>query len=140
MPYTESVNGLIDEYIEKSRSVIANSRPGDGLMGFGNDPKKNPCHMEFYESMERLINEMAASSPDPGEASSVAEILIKAPETISCPDMCRWTLVAARQLAIPLIPYVTPEAKAELKAWFNDFVPRRERLPVEKKLYSALSE
>ena len=46
-----AVNTLLacmEDYNEAVKKMTAKLRPGDGLLGFGRDPKRDPCHMEFY--------------------------------------------------------------------------------------------
>ena len=56
-----AVNTLLDcmeNYNEAVKKMTAKLRPGDGLLGFGRDPKRDPCHMEFYEAVGEAVGQM----------------------------------------------------------------------------------
>ena len=138
MEYFEAINRLMDDYIAEVRNILSNLRLCDGIFGMGNDPKKNPCHMNFYYELEKLVASSVSSEPTEEDAFASAELLIKAPDEKACAPVARCTLVATRKMAIQFIPYLTAEHKDELKRWFDDNVPRRTRMPIEKDVYDAL--
>ena len=43
----ERLVACVEEYDKALEKVAARRKPGDGILGFGNDPKRAPCHMDF---------------------------------------------------------------------------------------------
>ena len=140
MEICNEINKLIDNYIAEVNTVIENSKPSDGLLGFGSGPKDHPCHMDFYNKMEALMQSFAASSPDADSANAAAEILIKCSSEKPCPQEAYWMLVVIQQLATPTIKYLSSDERSALKSWYDDNIPRRTRLPIQKTLYKELSK
>ena len=66
-----AVNTLLacmENYNEAVKKMTAKLRPGDGLLGFGRDPKRDPCHMEFYEAVGEAVGRMVQEGLTPAEA------------------------------------------------------------------------
>ena len=49
----EQFRACLERYEQAMGRVEAGLRPGDGLFGFGNDPKRSPYHMDFYNRWGR---------------------------------------------------------------------------------------
>lgn len=138
MSAEETLNGIIDDYIARCSEVLANSRPGDGLLGLGNDPRNDPCHEQFYVELEAAAKAIASEAPGSDEAYGAVCVILKAATSKACPDMARWMLTAAQKHAAPLIPLMAADRRIELRAWYDDNYPRRLRLPVQKDIYKLL--
>ena len=138
MSAAEKINGIIDGYIARCEEIIAQSKPGDGLFGMGDDPKKDPCHMSFYEELAAAVKEIAASAPEADEACGAVQAILKAAREKKCPSMARWMLEAIHGLSQPLLPLLTAEQKRELRDWYDENLPRRLRFPVQKDVYKAM--
>lgn len=136
----ERINDIIDGYIVRCRELIAAAKPGAGLFGMGDDPRKDVCHEQFFNELERTVHEIAQGKPTPEEAYPAVSLLLKASKEKDCPDMTAWMLTAAQKLSLPLIPFLTPEQRAELLAWYEKAVPRRIRLPAQKEVYQRLGK
>ena len=61
----------VERYALNMDRVVAGLRPGDGLFGFGNDPKRSPYHMDFYREIGQAVQELAGSAPGPEAAAAV---------------------------------------------------------------------
>ena len=46
---------IYETYVQKVAKVMDNASAFDGFWGWGDDPKKDPCHMEFYEAVETYL-------------------------------------------------------------------------------------
>ena len=49
----------VERYQSAMDRVAAKLRPGDGILGFGNDPKRSPYHMDFYNELGELAGRLA---------------------------------------------------------------------------------
>ena len=49
----EKLQEIYSEYIQTIAQVYREAKPMDGLFGWGDDPRKDPCHMRFYEGVEK---------------------------------------------------------------------------------------
>lgn len=47
----------MEEYDREIRQAVSQLRPGDGFMGLGRDPRREPCHLRFYESAGALVDQ-----------------------------------------------------------------------------------
>ncbi len=74
-----AVNTLMacmENYNEAVKKMTAKLRPGDGLLGFGRDPKRDPCHMEFYEAVGEAVGRMVQEGLTPAEAEEAVRFLV----------------------------------------------------------------
>ena len=140
MTASEKINEVIEAYLEKSEEVLKKSKPSDGLLGFGDDPRRNPCHEQFYGDMGRTVEEICEDDLTEDEAYCAVMTILEAGRKRECPNMCKWMLVACQGHTIPLLSYLSAQSKEKLKKWYDDNVPKRTRLPVEKEVYRAISK
>ena len=131
---TEKLENLISDYIEEANSVIKNQKPLAGVFGFKDSIRTDSCHAKFYDDLSR---ELAEGSYDPYEAS---KFLIFADSKYECPKSVKMMLTAIQGLAIPLVPSLTDEQKAELRDYFDKNIKKHTRLPVQDQLYKALKK
>lgn len=127
---TEFLHELVNNYADEVTALIAASKPTDGLFGFGSSPKNDPCHARFFEAMRQAVSE--------GDACENVRFLLRAPQDCVVPDSCRLMLEAIHGLAEPLVEKLTAEQCREFAAWYDENVPKRRRLPVQRSLYKAL--
>ena len=66
----------MEDYNEGVKKMTAKLLPGDGLLGFGRDPKRDPCHMEFYESVGEAVGRMIQEGLTPAEAEQAVRFLV----------------------------------------------------------------
>ena len=59
------MQSCVERYQEAMDRVVAGLRPGDGILGFGNDPRRSPYHKDFYDEMGRLAGRLAALQGSP---------------------------------------------------------------------------
>ena len=136
-----AVNTLLEcmeRYNEAVRAVRAALRPGDGLLGFGRDPKKEPCHMAFYEEVGEAVSRMAQDGLTPGEAQEAVRFLVTLAQAEEYFDLTQPMREAVQGHARALVPFLEPEAARELAAWYDKTYPRRRRLPVQNQLLRDL--
>lgn len=122
------------EYLERKR----NSRLGEGVFGLGGGPKNDPCHERFAKDLEGLLR-TAAETADSEQAQAILEFVwFHEPAPLNARDPVAWMRLAVHGLAAPLIPRLTPAAAAGLLPRYEAAYPRRERLPAQNKVVSAL--
>ena len=136
----ERIQGLKDiyeNYVQDAQRVCREAKPMDGLFGLGDDPRKDPCHMRFYEAAERWV---AAFRPaDPEEAFGAVRLILEAAaEHREEPSF--WFLYAAQGLARDLIPSLPAGHCARLRRFYDEAYPRRERMPVQRDVYRLLKK
>ena len=136
-----AVNTLLacmENYNEAVKKMTAKLRPGDGLLGFGRDPKRDPCHMEFYEAVGEAVGRMVQEGLTPAEAEETVRFLVTLAQEDRYFDLTQPMREAVQGHARTLVPLLEPETARELAAWYNKTYPRRRRLPVQNQLLKEL--
>lgn len=133
-----TVREMIANYLKKFESVQAKAGPLGGLFGFGNNPKNDSCHTDFFESLDSYIASLTDISPEDAKAV-VMTVMEAALDKTQC-DCCHWTFVAAEKCVIRLTDRLSAEDKEQLFLWYGKQVPRRMRMPIEKELMQALGK
>lgn len=126
-------------YDEEARQVRKQAAPTDGLFGMGNDPKKHPCHMQFYEDIGKWTGDFLASDPDPKQAFDAARFLITAPEECSSKESY-WMMYASQGWCRELVCRLDADDCIRLRELFDALYPKRVRLPVQQELYRSLKK
>ena len=126
-------------YEEEVAAVYRKARPADGLFGWGEDPKKDPCHMRFYEAVEAWKTAFSAELPDQETVFRAVKFLLETPEKYRN-NHCFWFMLAAQGFSRELIPHLNREQCAALLVFYDGAYPRRERLPVQKEVYKLLKK
>ena len=135
----QELKDLYEQYTEEYKAVRKKASFTDGLFGFGNDPKKNPCHMRFYENAQSWVKAFAASDPGEEETYAVTHFLLTAAEDHKKKPE-EWIILAAQGLSLELIPMLSQEHCAQLEEWYNKTYPRRIRLPIQKDIHKLLQK
>ena len=107
-----------DEYEEKLLKLYEKASPMAGVWGMGNHPKDAPCNEE---------------------AEAVAEWMLRLAE-VHRQDKTFWFCFAIQVHAKGLIPLMSREKAHELKNWYDEAYPLRERLPTQRDIYKALEK
>lgn len=135
----QELKDLYEQYKKEYAAVRKKASFFDGLFGMGNDPKKDPCHMRFYENAENWVKAFAAGDPSEEEAYAVTQLLLTAAQDHrKQPE--EWIMVAAQRLSLELIGLLSPDHCAELESWYNKAYPRRIRLPIQNDIHKLLQK
>ena len=121
-----AVNTLLacmENYNEAVKKMTAKLRPGDGLLGFGRDPKRDPCHMEFYEAVGEAVGRMVQEGLTPAEAEETVRFLVTLAQEERYFDLTQPMREAVQGHARTLVPLLEPETARELAAWYNKTYP-----------------
>ncbi len=129
---------LTEDYIDKTDDLLASRKLGEGFFGMPDSAKSHPCHTEYFNAVENTVKEYIAGEPDAETAEAAVRFLLTASDEYPCSNLASWMLVAIQNHALPLIPYLSKDVKAELYTWFSKHVPRLQRLPVQREIIKAL--
>ncbi len=142
-----TVDGMIaeleqayDTYRRDLEACEKKRKPTDGLFGLGKAVQDDPCHTRFDECVAEIAGRMCASGASAEDAASALRILLARPDAESWPLSAQWMLRAAERHALPLIPFLTPEAAGVLARTYAARYKPWDRLPVQKQVLRALKE
>ena len=135
----QKLKEIYDKYIEDVAKVYKDAKPMDGLFGWGDDPRKDPCHMRFYEDAEKWTAEFLASQPGNQDVFEAVRFLLETPDKYR-EKHCFWFMFAAQGLSRELIPLLGRDQCAQLLAFYDATYHRRERMPVQKEVCKKLKK
>lgn len=135
----EQLKQIYDNYVQAVAKVYKDAKPMDGLFGWGDDPRKDPCHMRFYEEAEAWLTAFAGESPDRDRAFAVVHHVLAMPARYR-ESHCFWFMFAAQGLVRDLIGGLSREQCAQLRELYDESYPKRERMPVQKDVYKLLKK
>ena len=135
----EKLQEIYSEYIQTVAQVYREAKPMDGLFGWGDDPRKDPCHMRFYEGVEQWAKGFLAEGPEEPAAYEAVSWILSAPADHEG-EAVYWFLYAAQGLCRDLIPTLSPEHCVQLRDFYDAQYPRRDRMPVQKEVYRLLKK
>ena len=130
---------IYETYTQTVAKIMANASAFDGIWGWGDDPKKNPCHMEFYEAVEQYLRRLLESQPSETALFEAADWIIRTAADHRG-TATYWYMFAVHGLCRDLVPLLTPEHCASLRDFYDDQYPRFDRMPVQKELYKSLKK
>lgn len=130
---------IYESYIQKVAKVMKNASAVDGLFGWGDDPRKHPCHMEFYEAVEDYLQQLLQNSPSEDAVFEAADLIIRTAADHKG-KATYWYMFAAHGLCKDLVSLMTPVHCAGLRDFYDDNYPKIERLPVQRDLYKLLKK
>ena len=128
----------MEEYDREIRQAVSQLRPGDGFMGLGRDPRREPCHLRFYESAGALVDQAVREGLAPEEAAEAARFLLTLIQAEEYHELTAPMREAAQGHVLALTELLPPESAAELAEWYRGKYRRSQRLPVQKKVLNAL--
>lgn len=135
----ENLQALYTNYAETVKEIRKKAKPFDGFLGFGNDPRKDPCHEAFYEAVAQWAEGFAAQQPQQEALLTAAFFLLEEPLRYREQE-CYWYMFAAHAHLKPLIPLLTRENARCVQARFEELYPKRERMPLQKELLKLLTK
>ena len=139
MSVTEQLELIYSEYAERAEQAEQESGLFDGVLGMGSDPKKDPCHMAFYERLEAWVSDFRKQQPGPEEAFEAAEYILMAADSRRGQNTY-WFCYAAQGLAEKLVNLLRPEQCRDLAERYEACYPRRDRMPVQKNVLRRLKK
>lgn len=133
------MQACMERYQAAMDRLAANLRPGDGILGFGNDPKRSPYHMDFYNEMGELAKRLAGGEWPAEQAGETVEFLLTMAETFG-QRLTLPMMEAAQGHVLPLVPLLPSDRAEQLARSYALRYPRRRRTPVQEKVLRALEK
>ena len=125
------------DYQKKSLEVRQKAPIFAGILGLGSDPRRHPCHEEFYEATLAWTEKFVKSAPTQQEAMEVASFVLEAPEKERERDAFWFLWVAVGNIR-SLIPFLSKEDCKALAGRFDELYKKRDRMPVQVETYKML--
>lgn len=135
----QKLREIYDRYIADLAKAYKEAKPTDGLFGWGDDPRKDPCHMRFYEDAQLWAADFLASEPETEAVYEAVRFLLETPDKYR-EKHCYWFMFAAQGLTREMIPLLEKDRCAALLAYYEGTYPRRERMPVQKDVCKKLKK
>lgn len=128
-----------ERYNEEANQARINCSPVGGLFGFGDDPKRHPCHEQFYEDVGKWTQAFLETQPDAEECFQAVRFMLTAPKVCSGADSY-WMMYAAHGWCRELVGKLDAAGCGELRKLYGELYPRADRMPVQQALYKALKK
>jgi hypothetical protein len=135
----QQLKSIYTRYTEDVEKVYRDAKPMDGLFGWGDDPRKDPCHMRFYEDAEAWVTEFEREKPSREQVFEVVRFLLETPAAYREKN-CFWFMFAAHGLTRSLIPQLDRQQCAQLREFYDGAFSKRERMPVQNEVYKLLKK
>lgn len=135
----QQLEEIYEEYEEKLEEAKKGASPFAGAFGMGDDPRKDACNQIFYDRLGSWVQEFRDSQPDPQEAARGVDFILEYPFRHR-ESGTYWFAYAAQQHAMELIPLLEKQAAGALAERFARLYPKRERLPVQRRILEMLRE
>ncbi len=137
--FLETLYRRYRQYDEELRQARAKASPGAGLMGLGDDPRRHPCNMAFFEDIGIWCGEFLRSEPETAAVEEAVEWILRAAEESRGKETFPF-LFAAQGHARALIPLLPARRRGELARWYDRTYPKKQRLPVQEEVYRLLKK
>ena len=128
---------MYEEYQKKSLEVRRKAPVFAGILGLGSDPRRHPCHEEFYDATIAWTDGFVKSAPTQEEVMEVAMYVLEAPDKERERDAFWFLWVAVGNIRA-LIPLLGKENCKILAARFDELYKKKERMPVQVETYKML--
>ena len=136
----EVLKNHCDRYLAEAQEARQKAGLCDGLFGMGKDPRKDPCHERFYQTLEKWSAEFLTLETTAEQKAAAAAWILKAADEHRDEADVYWYLYAAQIHALPIIARLKQETAKELLQWYDQAYPARERMPVQDQVYRALKK
>ncbi len=139
MEMIQTLKDRYDSYIREVETVMKDAKPTDGLFGWGDDPRRDPCHMRFYEDLEHWCRDFLDGAPAQGQVYEAVKFILETPDKYR-QKACFWFMFAAQGLTRPMIPLLSDAQRKALRELYDGCYPKRERMPVQAEVYRLLKK
>ena len=134
------LESAFDDYRRDLERYEQKKNPLGGLFGVGSSLKDDSCHDRLDERLEAAVGELFALLPPPQDAARAVRTLLCPGEGTDWPLAAEWMLRAVERHALPLIPFLTPQAAEGIQREYAVRYKPWDRLPKQKEVYRALRE
>jgi len=133
----ERLKKLYKEYDEAAYAARKKSTFFDNFLGTGSAAQKHPCHEQFYEDMNKVMEEYVATEPEAAEAVQVSLFMLEEPAKHREHDSY-WFMYVCLAHIRELIPFMGKEDCAMLAEKMGQLYKKRDRMPVQEDTYKKL--
>lgn len=135
----EKLQKIYSDYIQAVAEVYREAKPMDGVFGWGDDPRKDPCHMRFYEGVQQWVEAFLKTESDPEAAFQAVRYILREP-SLHREENCFWFMYAAHGLTKTMIPLLTPGQCRMLLEYYDKCYPKRDRMPAHNDVFKLLKK
>lgn len=135
----EQLKALYADYQQQVIDIRKKAGLFAGIMGFGNDPKKHPCHEAFYFAVKAWTEAFAATKPSPEEARDVVSFFMETPAH-NREEESYWFMYTNMVFIELMIPYLNNTYAKELAKRMNFLFPRYDRMPAHQEVFKKLQQ
>lgn len=131
----EELEKLYADYLDLVAQLRRNQKLWDGAFGLGGGPADNPCHEKLVRDVEGLLADL-----DPARRPQAVEYILHQPLEHKEDPVVYYTLLAAQGATIPYLSALPVDQAKELRGWFEQTFPRRDRMPCQDKVLAGLKQ
>lgn len=135
----EKLQEIYSEYIQTVARVYKEAKPMDGVFGWGDDPRQDPCHMRFYEGVQQWVENFLKTAPDSEDTFRAVRFILREP-SLHQGESCFWFMYAAQGLTRTLIPLLDRTQCNLLREYYDASYPKRDRMPAQNEVYKLLKK
>ena len=133
------LKGMYNDYLKESVEVRRKAPLFAGWLGLGSDPRRHPCHEQFYDATIAWTERFVASAPDRERVVEVAKFELEIPMEYRDYD-AYWFMYVAIGNIRPLIPLLSKEDCQVLVKRFDELYKKKDRMPVQAETYKMLAK
>ena len=130
---------IYETYIQKVAAIMENASTFDGFWGWGDDPKKDACHMEFYKAVENHLQRLLQNHASEEVLFDAVDWVIRAAADHKGTAVY-WYMFAAHGLCKELVSLLTPAHCSGLREFYDEHYSKFDRMPVQRDLYKLLKK
>lgn len=135
----ERLRRRYEQYEQEAREATDRASPWDGMLGFGNDPRRHACHDSFYRDVGAWTEEFLKSQPTREQAAEAAGWIIRAAKGHEA-EATYGYMFAAQGFARSIIPLMSPDDCRQLQLWYDGAYRPIDRMPVQREVYKLLKK
>lgn len=140
MPNLSDLQSLYASYLSEAADVECTVGPLGGLWGFGRRAADDPCHDRFARNTRALLGDIAQENLPSAQVRDILAYIYDAPLENKKYLSSFWMLTAVQGLTLELIPLLDGEDARTLWLRYANCFPRHDRLPVQEKVFEALTQ
>ncbi len=126
------------DYQQDVETYQRNSKPTDGLLGFGRSLQHDACHDRLDRRVQAAVESLVSAEPSPEEAKQALQQLLARDDAGSWPLAAQWMLRAIERHGLPLIPFLSKADSAAFLSRYTACYKPWDRLPNQREVCKAL--
>lgn len=138
MPNLSDLQSIYASYLSEAADVESDVGTLGGLWGLEQRAADHPCHDRFARRTKALLGDIARDHPTSSQIRDILTYIYDAPLENKKFLSSFWMLTAVQGLTLDLIPLLNGDDAQNLWVHYANCFPRRDRLPVQEKVFEAL--